>query len=238
MHKIWGIFVLSMLLALGYLSYFTFQKDSTTTDYWIWAGIRPHVSKKDAVLYIYQGHLTELHQKTRFESLGIAPHPLDHDIYIVYRITHSLPDPKILLSVFNVNCAHWRRHKVKVIGLQLDFDSPTSKLSLYGDFLEKVRQELPASYRLSLTGLGDWALNGHRKDLDKMSRLSDEIVFQLYQGRTTYPNIHTYLSKLAHLSIPFKIGLLAKENPQQYVAYVNQNPFFKGIILFIQKAAP
>lgn len=238
MNKIWSIFVLGTFLCLGYISYFPLQKTNLSTDYWIWAGIRPHVPKKDAVLYIYQGHITQATDRTQYERLGVAPHPLAHDIYIVYRITKNLPDPKTLLSIFNVNCAHWKRHQVNVVGLQLDFDAPTSKLSVYGDFLKKLRKELPSSYHLSLTGLGDWILNSPKKDLEKISRSSNEVVFQLYQGRTTLPNIQTYLSKLSRFSFPFKIGLLAKESPQQYVTHVKQNPFFKGAILFIQKGDP
>ena len=231
----WIIFVLGIFLTLGFTASFFTQTPNTPTHYWIWAGIRPHVPKKDAVLYIYQGHITQAFEKTQYERLGVAPHPLPHDIYLVYRIGGALPDPETLLSIFHANCARWTRHKVKVLGLQLDFDAPTSKLSVYGNFLEKVRKELPSDYHLSLTGLGDWVLNGQQKDLEKMSRSSNEIVFQLYQGRTALPNIHTYLSKLARLSIPFKIGLLAKDDPQLYVAQVKQNPFFKGTILFIQK---
>lgn len=235
MKKRWRIFIVGILLILGFISYYATQIKNTPTHYWIWAGIRPHVPVKEAILYIYQGQLTQTFQKTQYERLGVAPHPLSHDIYIVYRIGGALPDSETLLSIFHANCAHWARHKVKVLGLQLDFDAPTSKLCVYGDFLEKVRKELPSSYHLSLTGLGDWILNGQQKDLEKMSRSSNEIVFQLYQGRAALPNIHTYLSKLARLSIPFKIGLLAKDDPQLYVAHVKQNPFFKGTILFIQK---
>ncbi len=223
------------LLFLGVFLCFGKVYAKPDLSYWIWAGIKPEPHMQDSVLYVYQGHIQAKDKRFKFEHIGMPPHPLGQDIFVVYRITGALPRPQEILSVFNASRMHWERHKVKVKGLQLDFDSPTSKLLLYNDLLKEVRQCLDPSYTLSITGLSDWIVFGDQADLNEVVQTTDEVVFQLYQGRKHFPEIKTYLKKLKTRGIPFKIGLLAKEDPAPYISLVKDSPNFKGTVLFVQK---
>lgn len=205
------------------------------TDYWIWAGIRPDNTMKGSILYVYQGHITKQDKRFVFERGGLAPHPLSHDIYLVYRITGALPDSQMLINIFQTATVHWNRHKVRVIGIQLDFDSPTSKLLMYSAFLRDLRGSLPKSYKLSITGLSDWIVFGNRDALQEITKITDEVVFQLYQNSEHFPEMNTYLKKLGQKNIPFKIGLLAHKNPEIYIHQIKAHPHFKGAVLFVQK---
>lgn len=205
-------------------------------DYWVWAGIRPDMAKKGSILYPLQGHIQMKGNNPLFIQQGIAPHPLNHEIYLVYRITGGLPDLRFLLSVFETMAMRWRRHHVKVIGLHLDFDCPTSKLLVYGMFLKELRHLLPSYYALSITGLSDWIVFGEERGLQKIAQYTDEVVFQLYQGRSHFKEIDAYLKKLAQKNIPFKIGLLQKKNTQEYIQRMENCPSFRGAVIFLQKA--
>ena len=46
--------------------------------------------------------------------------------------------------------------RVKITGLQIDYDSPTNKLDAYARFLRSVREKRPPNHRLSITALLDW----------------------------------------------------------------------------------
>lgn len=227
------------LLTLLFSIFCIFISDSysqgTKPSYWIWAGIQPDHQMEGATLYVYQGHLHCLGKRVSYERIGLAPHPLSQEIYLVFRVTDKLPDPKFLHDIFLTTSKHWEQYGVKVLGVQLDFDSPTSKLLIYNRFLQDFRRILPSIYKLSITGLSDWIVFGDQKILRYMSEVTDEIVFQLYQNRNHFDEIEPYLFKLPKLYIPFKIGLLYKEDSISYVRRVEDEPHFKGVLMFVQK---
>lgn len=199
--------------------------------YWIWAGIEAKEAPREATLYVYQGHI----HSNRLTAGGLSPHRMDNDVYLVYRITGDLPDPGWLVSVFQETARRWQRRGVTVLGMQLDFDSPTSKLLLYSQFLEKLRKHLPATYGLSITGLADWIVFGNKNHLKEMAEHTNEIVFQLYQDRRHFKNIDRYITALHQLRIAYKIGLLTSDNPARHRQEALKDPQCKGVVLFIQK---
>ncbi|MEB3702531.1 DUF3142 domain-containing protein [Candidatus Bealeia paramacronuclearis] len=224
------------LLILGAGSWFYLQSQKNfPVDYWIWAGIRPEKGMENSVFYIYQGILRKNEERVSYERLGLFPHPTVHKIYIVYRISGGLPHPKDLMKLFERNAALWIHHNVKVVGLQLDFDSPTSKLLVYNDFLSQVKSLLKPEYQLSITGLGDWILFGQKESLRALAKNTDEIIFQLYQDRQHFSDIKKYIHKLARIDIPFKVGLLNHQTPNIYINQLQTSPYFKGVVLFVQK---
>ena len=70
-----------------------------------------------------------------------------------------------------------RRH-IRLAGIQLDIDCPTSALSKYADFLQEVRQKLPRGTPISITALLDW----FKPDtaVGQVIRRVDEFVPQFY----------------------------------------------------------
>ncbi|MCC2646944.1 MAG: hypothetical protein K0R02_1009, partial [Rickettsiaceae bacterium] len=133
------------------------------------------------------------------------------------------------------NAQDWQKHNVTIKGIQLDFDSPTSKLLQYSKFLNNLRLILPSNYKLSITGLGDWIISGDPKVLTEITQNIDEIIFQLYQGRSVFPNIDLYVDNLSKLKIPFKIGLLDKYPYKKLLVKLKENNNYKGLVLFIQR---
>lgn len=205
--------------------------------YWLWAGITAKDAPANSGLYVFQGRVYVEKGKTLYQRLGLYPHPIKSSkLFLVYRLEGQLPDAETVVSIFQHSVSQWRRHPVTVSGIQLDFASPTSKLLEYSHFLEDVRKQLPKEYELSITGLGDWAINGNEDALRRISSSADEVVFQLYQGRQLLSDIETYIHGLTNYSLPFRIGLLDKSPMPTSVNTLKANPHFQGIIYFIQKA--
>jgi hypothetical protein len=228
--------LISILLLAAIALYATAKQPDPPLSYWLWAGITPDAVPVNSELYIHQGHFEVRDEQTTFERHGLYPHPLKcSKLFLVYRIDGGLPDVKTILAVFNKNVRSWQRHPVTVTGIQLDFDSPTSKLLKYGKYLEDFRKQLPKEFALSVTGLGDWALSGNEDAMRRISSATDEIVFQLYQGREHLPDIERYVEALSDYRLPFRIGLIYGQETPDSVNRLRDNSHFRGTIYFIVK---
>ncbi|RYE13773.1 MAG: DUF3142 domain-containing protein [Rickettsiales bacterium] len=231
-----NLYILLYLTFLIYIGYLCFIRIHTKYHYyeayWIWAGITAKEAPKNSKLYIYQGSVT----KGNYNHIGLFPYPIDgRELYLTYRIDENLPNEHYILDLFLKSSKKWEKHSSIIKGLQLDFDSPTFKLSVYNSFLKQIRNILPKKYKLSITGLGDWILNGNTKILKAIDRNTDEIIFQLYQGTKHLPNIDSYVWKLRYYQFPFRIGLLHLDYDQKIIDFLKINPNFRGVNYFIQK---
>jgi hypothetical protein len=205
--------------------------------YWIWSGINyPGKIPKKSLLYIHQGTLLNKKGSFYFQRQGLGLSVLkDHPIYLTIRIQHLYFNQAFITNLI-VLLQRWQRRGNQVLGLQLDFDSPTNKLEKYADFLSWVRQILPKQYRLSITGLADWASQKNTEVIKKISQNADEIIFQLYNGQSAIPHLDLYLNRLINTKSNFKLGLLEKMNTDHNTykkIFANQN--FQGIVKFIIK---
>jgi len=127
----------------------------------------------------------------------------------------------------------WERRGNKVEGLQLDFDSSTLKLLKYSNYLAFVRANLPKKYKLSITGLGDWLVNGKQQHLIAISKSVDEIIFQLYQYKTAYQNLTPYFTSLKASGLPFKLGLVQRgEYIKSQLQQLTNLPNYRGSVIF------
>lgn len=206
------------------------------TSYWIWAGITAKNAPPDSELYIYQGLISTEKGNSLYRRVGLYPHPLKaKKTFLVYRLEGDLPNISYVLDVFKNTVEGWKHHPVPITGLQIDFDSATSKLLLYSDFLAELRSALSNQYALSITGLGDWAVNGNEPALQKITATTDEVVFQLYQDRSPLEHIDFYIDSLARHPFPFRVGFLAKSPHESYIERLKENPNFQGVIYFIQR---
>lgn len=205
--------------------------------YWLWAGITAKDAPASTELYIYQGLLrSDESGKSHFQRNGLYPHPVScTKLFLVYRLEGVLPDIAQLVALFEKDAAAWQRHSHIVNGVQLDFDSPTSKLLAYSDYLRQFREALPQPYALSITGLGDWAVHGNRDAMQRIAASVDEIVFQLYQDRHELPDMAFYIAALQDYPLPFKVGQLQRFSSYYYAWRLYSNPRFNGVIYFIQK---
>lgn len=114
---------------------------------------------------------------------------------------------------------------MKVVGLQIDFDSPSGKLKDYSDDLTLLSCSLKKifpSQDLSVTGLTDWLT---KKDVHRMSGVT--VYFQLYQGSAEHLDADMHLGRLSKVQFPFFIGLLPKQalSEEQRNLLVKNNRF-------------
>jgi hypothetical protein len=208
------------------------KEEKYHVSYWLWAGITSKDVPPNSESYVYQGLITH----NTYRRIGLYPHPINcKKLYLVYRLEGALPDAAAVVSIFQSSAAQWQAHSVIPNGLQLDFDSPTSKLLIYSKFLKEVRKQLQYQYALSITGLGDWAIYGDKQAMQSIKEVTDEVVFQLYQGWSPLPDIENYVQALKNYPMPFRVGLLSRYPSENYIAILNKNHNFNGVIYFVQK---
>lgn len=204
--------------------------------YWIWAGISPpRELTEETLLYVYQGEIGQNQGRMIHRKLGLAPYPLAQDIVLVYRAHFPVPDPQDILRVFHASRLHWEKHKVRVVGLQLDVDVPTKRLGAYAGALKDIRTHLDPSFMLSITGLGDWTEPTARQGLRDVSLNTDEMVIQLYQERRMHKNHAHFSQRLCESGLPFKVGILANVPHKTYLETAERCAGFRGTLFFVQR---
>ena len=204
--------------------------------FWLWGNIqsRPYLAQANE-LYILQGEVrfskSEQHSLLIPQGIGLRIFPQQQKVWLVFRTTSLNWQSDTTQQVIQ-RLQQWKNSGNQILGLQIDFDSGTRNLGQYADFLVKLRQELPKSDRLSITGLLDWTNHQDSLTLNKLQQNVDEIVLQSYQGRHTIKNYAEYIQRLSTLPIPFKLGLVehgAWQSPTDLAA----NPNFKGYVIFL-----
>jgi hypothetical protein len=207
---------------------------SPAPSYWIWAGLSADEPRfQSANLYVFQGEFIRDAKALHYRRQGLSPHPLiAKSVWLVYR-AESLEGLDAALSpLLKIAQAAWKASGVEIEGVQLDYDSPSSRLTNYARFLRKLRTQIPPGWKLGITALADWSQSAPPNTLRDLVQATDEIVFQLYSGRWAYPDASVYLSRLKHLGIPFKAGRLENQNLERATADL---PGFRGDVIFLQK---
>jgi hypothetical protein len=211
------------------------------TDYssfWIWGGIKPQAALSRAQsLYILQGQIVEKKQhsgsKTVLTAQGMTVARLRKGkVWLVYRADTLHWTPEIVKELV-LRLKQWQLSGNPIVGLQIDFDARTRRLSEFAVFLRQLHSQLPTEYRLSITGLLDWSCNGDIESINKLNNVIDEVVIQTYQGRKTITNYTAYLPALKRLTLPFKIGLV-QNGEWQAPEDLESNPWFQGYVVFLQ----
>ena len=153
-------------------------------------------------------------------------------IWLVYRATSQEWSDEVMSQLIN-RLDQWQRAGNQVMGIQIDYDAPTYQLDKYAQLLKSIRQQLPAQYQLSVTGLLDWSNQADESQFNQLSDAIDELVIQTYQGTTILPNYSQYLKKLENLSFDFKVGII-EGGQWQGAAFLEDSPHFKGYVVFLR----
>lgn len=202
--------------------------------FWYWAGTDYQPILEEAeVVYLHRGQVDARHGKSVFiPQSGQGVIQSDQQFWLVYR-THTLNwDDNIYREISN-QLARWKKEGGNVVGIQIDYDVPTQKLADYIVFLKELREWLPAEYQLSITGLLDWGRYANQENLALLGEVIDELVIQTYQKRHTIPNYADYLKNMEIMPFAFKVGIAQRSNWQN-PAYLEQQPNFKGYVVFLQ----
>lgn len=231
-----------LLLAAGLPAQAAGVDASEHQAFWLWAGVTPQpVLAQARTLYVLQGQIDGPRRvgdpPARMQAQNPATPRLSKDIelWVVYR-AHTLDWSAEVYALLLTQLARWQRAGNRVIGVQIDFDAQTRHLERYAVFLEDLRQRLPAHYRLSITGLLDWAGNANPAALNRLAGVVDEVVMQTYQGRHSIAGYQRYLPSIARLKLPFRIGLI-QNGEWQEPDYLQSNPWFRGYVVFLQNPA-
>ena len=203
--------------------------------YWLWAGVKARpVLNHAKTIYLLQGEIGHGQDgAVRIKAQGATePGPHKQTLWLAYRV-RALDWDRSIFAAINNRIAAWQAFSGEIAGVQIDFDASTRSLENYADFLQRLRQSVPQQYRLSITGLMDWASQGDPQNLNALSKAVDEVIFQTYQGHDTLADINAYLARLDRIKIPFKIGL-AEGSSWNPTEHIDRNPNFRGYIVFLQ----
>ena len=201
--------------------------------FWLWATVRPQPVLDNAKsVYVLALALEDWRGSTTLAAQRQAmPRIRDKDIWMVVRV-ETLKDADRFIAPMMRVIDSWSRAGNRVAGMQIDFDAGTQGLTGYAAFLRKVRRQLPEPYKLSITGLLDWAPNGSVDGLSALGGVVDELIIQTYQDRDTLADAERYLAAANRLPMPFKIGLVQNGRlPDMKGA--DKLPNFKGYVVFL-----
>jgi hypothetical protein len=208
--------------------------ETPSADYWLWPGARLPEQANVHRLYLLQGFFSG--RANRFIDQGENARALYRieELMLVYRLD-ALQSSSALMQQINRDLQAWKSRGNNVVGVQLDFDSATGELALYEDFLREIRAQMPANYRLSITGLMDWI--NHSQDSLHLDFL-DEVVLQTYQGTQSVAKLDLYLTRITQhgvpFAVPFKLGFVEGASlPQAQLAQIARNPTFRGYVTFL-----
>jgi hypothetical protein len=87
------------------------------------------------------------------------------------------PDAESLSLRMSEVAQGWRASGVRVRGVELDCDQPTSGLEAYAELVSELRARLPEDLQLSITALPTWASSPH---LPALLQAPDEVVVQVH----------------------------------------------------------
>jgi hypothetical protein len=201
--------------------------------FWLWAGVQSQpVLDHASRVYLLNAEVRPGNPVRLIAQRPALPHVRNANVWMVVRVETLQWSPAIYAEVL-ADLARWRKGGNRVAGVQIDFDARTQHLEDYAGFLKDLRRRLPSSCQLGITGLLDWSSNGDPRALDALAGVVDEVVLQIYQGRHVIPGYTGYLTRLDHLKIPFRIGLL-QGGEWHEPAGLTANPWFRGFVVFLQ----
>ena len=217
--------------------------------FWLWTAPKDEKKISQAhTLYILQGEIRpdnipyyrpNINKNTVPAALAtLTPQGLGvrslsgKKIWLVYRATSQEWSDEVMVQLID-RLEKWQRAGNQVMGIQIDYDAPTYQLDKYAHLLRNIRQQLPAQYQLSVTGLLDWSNQADDPQFMQLIGAVDELVIQTYQGTTTLMNYSQYLKKLENLPFDFKVGII-EGGQWQGAAFLENNPHFKGYVVFLR----
>jgi hypothetical protein len=205
--------------------------------FWLWSGVAAQpVLDQARTLYVLQGQISAPRRDRQTVALiaqGMSVTRLaQQQVWIVYR-AHTLHWPDAVYTQLFGQVERWRQTGSAVVGVQIDFDARTRYLQEYVAFLKDLRQRLPSSLQLSITGLMDWSSNADPQAIGQLKGVVDEVVVQTYQGRSSIPDYAAYLPRINRMGLPFKIGLV-QGGDWTAPSYLQQSPWFRGYVVFLR----
>lgn len=200
--------------------------------FFLWAGVKPPALLGRArTIYLLDGEVRVGDAGRIVPLRPQAPKIAHAEVWLTVR-TERLDWTEAVYRQLLADAARWEGNGTRLAGVQVDFDAATRGIGGYAEFLSGLRRRLPASYRLSVTGLLDWSANGDPAQLAALRGTVDEVVVQTYQGRRTVPGYEGYMAGLMRLPVPYRVGLV--EGGEWHAPpRLEQDPEFRGYVVFL-----
>ena len=99
---------------------------------------------------------------------------------------------------------------IKIKGLELDYDSPSSKIKAYKDWIKRLGELLPKDH-IEITGLTTWVYD-NEQDTRELSKEVKKINFQLYhidKNKIPTQRFFNFLNKIIEQKI--SLGVMCND---------------------------
>jgi len=213
------------------------QKENNEVHCWVWFKNINLDQHSCSALYLFQGRFYQLNEKGKeaqpvFQKKGIYPGILQSQApySLVFRMDNLL-EPEFVAHHVQRVVERWIVKGVIVDSIQFDYDSPSSKLLEYAQFLADVKLLL-AQTSISATGLVSWYYD-NPKDLALVSEQVDFIAIQLYSVLEPHNGYLKMSKQLSSYSYPYRLGITT--HPEFDVESINKGNQFLGFSLFLSK---
>ncbi|MEH6630426.1 MAG: DUF3142 domain-containing protein [Halopseudomonas aestusnigri] len=153
-------------------------------------------------------------------------------VILSYRLEHLLNFKKIA-AVIQRDINIWGRANRPVIGVEIDFDSPSSGLKEYHQWLGKLQIHLTEKIPLSITGLPTWFEDNNKLATD-LARSVSEVSLMFYRQEQTPITKHLLvaINKVNNLRYAF----LCDDNRwEALVRETKKNETFRMAIFLISR---
>ena len=100
------------------------------------------------------------------------------DSFLLTFRLENLPTVYEVADTYKKYSSIFMNYKIKIKGLELDYDSPSSKIMVYKDWIKRLSKLLPKDH-IEITGLTTWVYD-NEKDTLELSKEVKRINFQLY----------------------------------------------------------
>ncbi|WP_085901341.1 DUF3142 domain-containing protein [Kiloniella majae] len=109
--------------------------------------------------------------------------PNTEKLILTYRMEKRVGAREIVAFI-NRDINIWKRAGRNIIGVEIDYDSPSSKLNDYRLWLQTVKNQIPADVSIRITGLPTW-YEDNRKGAKKLAATVAEVSLMFYRQKQT-----------------------------------------------------
>ena len=193
-----GFFFLALSSLISPLA--TAQAQDVAFDHWVWAGqsmaeveksqdkvlisceelsIRCQPTNLRVLVRSWGGKLGQdsiTHQSPRYFSK-------DSKLILSFRL-EQLINPRKIAAIIQRDVNIWRRAERQVIGVEVDFDSPSKKLKIYRRWLMDLQKSLQGDITLGITGLPTW-FEDNKEQATELASVVKEVSLMFYRQKQT-----------------------------------------------------
>jgi len=203
--------------------------NSQSTGYWVWTQSDLKQLQNTDEITIYQGNFIHINGKFSFRRKGIGIQSLHgRSVTLLVRV-YQLPPVGFFTSQVNYLVNEWQQKGVSIKGIQIDYDSPSSKLNEYGLFLKNLNKTYDRHF-LSITGLSSW-LADNIKGLNDLEPYINYVAIQFYQAFYPVYKTEHYIKDLKNLTLNYKVGVTTSVKFDRYT--FEETSYYVGKLIFL-----